>query len=450
MNIDRRMLILFVLLANVVAAQEPPAVTEAIQNLCVIKTVFGDGTMAFSTGTFLETAADEAWVLTCGHHFTTNGFRAGTPCEVSFLNGEVIPGHLNGINSLFDVGLVELDHKPNLSGVKLAQSNPQLQDYVFLVGCAGDDHRYKDGEAPITVSAATVLRVRERIELDCPGKQGMSGGPTFNKRGELVGTLVGAWADRLEETIVVRNDQVREFTAPLYQQCVNCPPPQEQGRRLFDPPLIPRRRNARNNPPPAQQYPMAPAPMPSVNWPMPDAPAIGGLQSELVAINKKVTDNAGQILTIAGKLNVVQQQADQASQLVESLDTSQFVRRAELPDYGQFVTRAEVGNQFAKKGDLGQFVTQDQSQTNQSNWRAELENVKTNAIESAKDFAKAKVATVATNKLTEWGLGSVVAATAGGGLALSGPIGLALLFGLRFVGKRLGGGVARPFQPAAR
>lgn len=112
--------------------------------------------------------------------------------QVEFLNGDLIPARVLSSVSHADVALIQLEYIPKkLQVAPLGNSdNALIGDDIFVIGAPyGYSHtvskgiisaRYKPGEID------SELAQTELIQTDAAINQGNSGGPMFNKAGEVI------------------------------------------------------------------------------------------------------------------------------------------------------------------------------------------------------------------------------------------------------------------------
>ncbi|MEN6459648.1 MAG: trypsin-like peptidase domain-containing protein [Thermoguttaceae bacterium] len=81
--------------------------------------------------------------------------------------------------------------RPNVAPIPLASQSPQPGDTLTIAGYGSGPYRAVSGRCTEYLSPGQNLPY-EMVELDVAARQGDSGGPIFNSRGELAGVLFGS------------------------------------------------------------------------------------------------------------------------------------------------------------------------------------------------------------------------------------------------------------------
>ncbi len=101
--------------------------------------------------------------------------------------------------------------RPNVSPVPLSADAPRPGDALTIAGYGSGNYRTASGRCTQYVAPGT-NRPFEMVELSAAARNGDSGGPIFNSRGELAGVLFGSASGRTTGSYCGR---VRGFLAPI-------------------------------------------------------------------------------------------------------------------------------------------------------------------------------------------------------------------------------------------
>lgn len=150
-----------------------------------IKVPEADGT-AYGSGTLVDVREDYGLVLTNWHvvHAATG------PIEVTFPSGFVSQARSLKMDSEWDLAALVI-WKPPCEPVRMATMPPRPGDRLTICGYGSGNYRAATGRCT-QFYAPRLSLPQELVELDVQARQGDSGGPIFNDRGELAGVLFGA------------------------------------------------------------------------------------------------------------------------------------------------------------------------------------------------------------------------------------------------------------------
>lgn len=134
--------------------------------------------------------SSEGHIMTAAHVVQT-----ADAVQVEFANGVKVTAHVIALDNVKDVALLELDEIPDsLKPTKIGNSDEaRVGDEIFIIGAPyGLSHtlsvghissRHKDRHAFIGNIQA------ETFQTDAAINQGNSGGPMFNRKGEVIGVV---------------------------------------------------------------------------------------------------------------------------------------------------------------------------------------------------------------------------------------------------------------------
>lgn len=141
---------------------------------------------SFGSGTLVDLRDDYGLVITNWHVVRD----AQGPIEVLFPDGYHSKARALKIDADWDLAALVI-WRPQAKPVRLAQQAPQPGDPLTICGYGHGIYRSATGRC--TQYYAPDLNLpRHMVELDVQARQGDSGGPIFNERGELAGVLFGA------------------------------------------------------------------------------------------------------------------------------------------------------------------------------------------------------------------------------------------------------------------
>jgi len=101
--------------------------------------------------------------------------------------------------------------RPRAEPVRISPIPPQPGEPLSIAGYGGGNYRISSGRCTQYVSPGG-KHAFEMVELSTPARQGDSGGPIFNRRGELAGVLFGSAAGTTSGSYCGRVDR---FLAPV-------------------------------------------------------------------------------------------------------------------------------------------------------------------------------------------------------------------------------------------
>ena len=143
-----------------------------------------DGT-SFGTGTLVDARGKHGLVLTNWHVVN----EASGPIEVVFPDGTRSPGHVHKVDKDWDLAALAV-YRPSANPVTISQQVPKEGDPLTIAGYGQGDYRAVTGRCTQFL-APSDKQPFDILELGAAARQGDSGGPIFNARGELAGVLFG-------------------------------------------------------------------------------------------------------------------------------------------------------------------------------------------------------------------------------------------------------------------
>ena len=144
-----------------------------------------DGT-AYGSGTLIDVREEYGLVLTNWHVVRD----ASGPIEVLFPSGFISQARSIKVDKEWDLAALVV-WRPPCEPVKMATRPPRPGDALTICGYGSGNYRAITGRCT-QFYAPRLSLPQELVELDVQARQGDSGGPIFNDRGELAGVLFGA------------------------------------------------------------------------------------------------------------------------------------------------------------------------------------------------------------------------------------------------------------------
>lgn len=199
-----------------------------------------DGT-SYGSGTLVDVREQYGLVVTNWHVVRD----ATDRIEVVFPDGFRSFGQALKVDKDWDLAALVI-WRPNVSPVPLASNAPQPGDVLTIAGYGKGNYRAITGNCTQYLSP-TVQLPREMVEVSVAARQGDSGGPIFNSRGELAGVLWGAGSATTLGSYVGRVGGFLASVAPHIGNAEQKPQTQIASRLRDAPPI--RTPLASNSPP---------------------------------------------------------------------------------------------------------------------------------------------------------------------------------------------------------
>lgn len=130
---------------------------------------------------------------------------------VAFPDGFRSPANIVAVDRDWDLAALAI-WRPQAPPVAIAETAPQLGEWLAIAGYGRGSYRMAYGQCTQYLSPGGRLPF-EMVEVGAPAREGDSGGPIFNHRGELAGVLFGTGMGRTMGSYCGR---VRAFVAPLF------------------------------------------------------------------------------------------------------------------------------------------------------------------------------------------------------------------------------------------
>ena len=141
---------------------------------------------SLGSGTLVLVTQDFGLVITNWH--VVRG--AKKPVEVIFPDGFRSAGTVMKLDNDWDLAAIGI-WRPQVAPVLLADTAPVQGDWLSIAGYGGGRYRAAVGRCTQYVAPGK-NQPFEMVELSTEARQGDSGGPIFNAKGELAGVLLGA------------------------------------------------------------------------------------------------------------------------------------------------------------------------------------------------------------------------------------------------------------------
>ena len=146
-----------------------------------------EGAISYGSGTLIDVRENFGLVITNWHVVRD---ATGT-IEVVFPNGFTSKARALKVDSDWDLAALVVWQPRGIEPVTIASAAPQPGDRLTICGYGQGDYRCATGRCTQYYAPRQDFP-RHMVELDVEARQGDSGGPIFNERGELAGVLFGA------------------------------------------------------------------------------------------------------------------------------------------------------------------------------------------------------------------------------------------------------------------
>jgi serine protease Do len=144
------------------------------------------GSISMGSGTLVAVEGNRGLVVSNWHVVRD----ASGTVEVHFPNGFQSTGHVLKTDEQWDLAAILIE-RPSIDPVPISDVMPQRGDALTIAGYGSGPYRAVTGRCTQFLSPGKNAPF-EMIELSVAARQGDSGGPILNSRGELAGVLFGA------------------------------------------------------------------------------------------------------------------------------------------------------------------------------------------------------------------------------------------------------------------
>ena len=184
-----------------------PRGTTGTPHPAVVRVIVPEGrSMSLGSGTLVAVNGRHGLVVTNWHVIRD----AGDRIEVAFPDGFRSQATLLAADRDWDLAALAI-WRPNVQPIPLAGQAPCPGDPLTIAGYGSGRYRTASGRCVQYVSPGANLPF-EMVELAAKAREGDSGGPILNQRGELAGVLFGATSGRTAGSHTV---PVRRFLASV-------------------------------------------------------------------------------------------------------------------------------------------------------------------------------------------------------------------------------------------
>ena len=166
------------------------------------------GAVSHGSGTLVDVHGDYGLIVTNWHVVRDS---AGDVMVV-FPNGFRSAGRVLKVDKDWDLAVLAI-WRPSVAPMPLAHAPPQPGDVLTIAGYGQGQYRAATGRCTQYVAPGADLPY-EMVEVSASARQGDSGGPIINQRGELAGVLFGSTRNATSGSYVGR---VRWFLASISQ-----------------------------------------------------------------------------------------------------------------------------------------------------------------------------------------------------------------------------------------
>jgi len=165
--------------------------------------------LSCGSGVLVAASGTQAIVLTNWH--VVRGSRHEV--RVYWPDGSKSPARVVASDDAWDLAALVVA-RPSATPVTIAATAPRIGEPLTIAGYGPPPYRYREQRGPVTQYASPTNEHPEQfVELQATARQGDSGGPIFDARGELAGVLFGT---RSGHTIGPCSTRLRAFLAGVH------------------------------------------------------------------------------------------------------------------------------------------------------------------------------------------------------------------------------------------
>lgn len=161
------------------------------------------GMQSLGSGTLVAGDGRTGTVLTCAHLFREGSERV----SVTFAGGSPLAAELIGIDAAWDLAALRIA-APHVTPVKIAQQPPVPGEPLRSCGYGPDGRYWCNAGRALGYSRRSPAGTFETLELSGTAREGDSGGPVFNARGELAAVI---WGTDRRSVSATYSGRVRKF-----------------------------------------------------------------------------------------------------------------------------------------------------------------------------------------------------------------------------------------------
>ena len=143
--------------------------------------------VSFGSGSLVDVRGEHGLLITNWHVVRDSS----GPIYVFFADGFQTPATIVKSDHDWDLAALTIRKPPTAQPLKLSTTAPQPGEWLCIAGYGSGDYRAAAGRCTQYVSPSTNLPF-EMVELAAEARQGDSGGPIFNEKGEIAGVLFGS------------------------------------------------------------------------------------------------------------------------------------------------------------------------------------------------------------------------------------------------------------------
>lgn len=171
-------IIIVLLLAASACAAKP---RESVARI----TVVGTASTAYGSGVLISASGTNAVVLTNWHVVRP----PRKSISVRWPDGKTSPGSVVAADSVWDLAAVQVE-RPSAAPVRIARRAPRRGERMTIAGYGPGPYLEQAGPV-VDFMAPSNRHDYQLVDIGTAARQGDSGGPIFNERGELAGLLYG-------------------------------------------------------------------------------------------------------------------------------------------------------------------------------------------------------------------------------------------------------------------
>ena len=193
----------------------------------VVRVVVSEGqTMSLGSGTLVAVRGRHGMVVTNWHVVRD----ATGPVNVIFPDGFRSGATILGTDAEWDLAALAI-WRPSATPVPLSRQTPQLDDKLSIAGYGSGKYRMASGRCVQYISPGN-NQPFEMLELSTAAREGDSGGPIFNDKGELAGVLFGATRGRTAGSYCGRVAWFLNKVAPRFD-ALSAPPSESSDETML-------------------------------------------------------------------------------------------------------------------------------------------------------------------------------------------------------------------------